>query len=806
MACVLQYLVTLRLMIRLIRQLIHLLIHLFIGDVTGTGVSTLGNAPNVSRQSHTQDIFVSAGGTLSITYVADGDCTLVPKRPRADMTFEHSNDGREITITWNVPADEPGDSTYIGVEAWVYGSVDAENVTQVWDRLHIGKVAGDVKVIGSGTPYPILFTGIQRPDLNPGDTVIINDGDYTDPLDVISVGFTRYPGGTANNYDTPNGVSTEFYTQPVYGSNSVIQTDGDGNNITEQYRKVSKFTTIMASTPLGVVLDRGNDRGSVTLKGNLRGGEGNRDLYGVKVKGVSHIHGPAEFIMEGCDSCAIEFCAHIMDTNPEDYLAVSVNGWLFGDGGHWITEATRGCYYESCMSIGNHRYGAVIGGTRSTSEAALSGENPSKHSAMKRMIHTGACIYSRAERITAGFNIYGARHVDRLNMLCVDSAFFEAGHRERYLTSTSFDNVLNEFSNASFLQVNNAGDDYYDEGLISLNTTSHGYRNEQQNSNMDNTAKNCVLWGKTGYLGGRPMVEATRAAFFNFTIGKNSRVNQSSVESCLLDSIDSDHNNHLMISGAWDYDYSSTDQTVANYFGSRADDNNWAIIPSSADNFFVTSQIEDLTLIEAENAKQSGAHYISRTEEGSTLRSLNVGCANVFATVGEGGAIRDEDTKNRYDGIGANQYVNWLSEIPWIEFRRERQKYSCLANGVTFTGGVGMAADKINPTDYINREGTTPGAPRSTPYIDNIYGKVVAPGSVTLWWRPICAPYRSTTTGYKVYIDNVLVTSAGNELARSATSVPLQNIDPGTRRFNIVVVDPVIGDSGFSNTITLTVT
>lgn len=768
-----------------------------IGNVDGSGTSTLGPAPGVTRKTHSADIFVAAGGVMAVTYVADGTCTLVPKRPRADMTLSRTDDGRELTITWNVPAGEPGDSTYIGVEAWVYGDDTSENVTSLWDRLHIGKVAGDVKTIGVGTSYPVLQNGIERPDVDAGDTIIIKDGTYTDFYDVVNVGYWGGPSGGVTNFTTPNGVSTGVTTVNVIGSDGVTVTG------TEDIKSVDKFTTIMAETPLGVVLDRQHNRRSCSLYGNYRGRDGNREVYGVKIKGIAQRHGPSTFVISGADECAFEFCSIVMDTNPEDYIAATGRTWTFGDGALWDSYANRNCYFENCISIGNHRYGLII---RSTPE---SNERASKHCSFRKMIHTSACSYSNEERIHGGFNFYGARTSERLNLLCVDSAFYEAGHRDRYTfipTTLSYGQGIAPAEHASFLTVNESGDDFYDEGLISLNTTTSGYRLENDNQNIRSSLKNSVFWDKKGSTGSGAMVYISRMDVDNLTVGKSSN---SINESCVRDigfnaSTRASFSKLLMIHGAWDYGYASGDKTISGQGDSS--DGDMCIIPTSATNSTYTGDIAgETTLIGSSNAKSSGAHYISRTEEGSTLRGLDLGCSNVFPQIGVGGQRFLDGDRDRYDGTGGNQYINWLSEAPHLEMRKERQEYSCLANGLQFSGALGMGKAGVNPTDYINRFGTTPSHPLNAPYIDNFYVKALGGGGAIAWWRPVCPAYRSTITGYHLYIDGVEITTNG-PLKKDQTTYTYNTINPGTRAFNIVVIDPTYGNSGFSTTVLVTVT
>jgi len=774
-----------------------------IGDVDGSGTSTLGPAPTITRKTHDHQVFVSAGGVMSVTYVADGDCTLVPKRPRANMTTSRTDDGRELTITWNVPIGEAGDSTYIGCEAWVYGGDTSENVNSLWDILHIGKDPDDIKTIGIDTAYPVLQAGIERPDLDSGDTVIIKDNTEADPtysdfFDVLNVGYWGGTSGGTTNFSTPNGVSTSVRTVNVYGQDGVTITG------TEEIKKVDKFTTIMAETPLGVILDREHDRRGCSMQGNFRGQDGNREVYGVKIKGIAQRHGPETFLLEGVDECAFEFCTLVMDTNPEQFEAKNGRDWYFGDQANWSNIASRSSYFERCMSIGNDRYGAINGKSPEYLPAGT------KHCTFRQMIHTTACGQANIQRIFGGFNHYGARSNDRLNCMVVDSAFYEEGLRPRYTyiaTTASYGQYQAPYEHASFMAVNEVGDDYYDEGLLSLNTTTHGYRTEHDDNSMRSQLKNSVFWDRKGDVGASPMMYVSRMDVDNVTVGKNS---YPVSPSCVNDigfsaSTRASLSQLLMIHGAWDYAHASSDKTISGQ-GDSSDGDMCIIPPSAANSTYAGDIAGETLLIESSNAKSSGAHYISRTEENSTLRDLGIGCPNLFPQVSAGGGFRLDGDRDRYDGSGGFQYVNWLSEAPWIEFRRERQQYSCVANGLLFTGAVGMGKAGVNPTDYINRFGTTPNSPLNCPYIDNFYAKALGGGSVRLWWRPVCPAYRATITGYHLYIDGVKVTTDANPVPKDQTSYTYTGINTGSRNFNIVVIDPTLGNSGFSTTLLVTVT
>ena len=764
-----------------------------IGNIDGSGTTTIGNAPSITRKTHSQDIFVASSSTMSITYVAASACTWVPKRPRADMTVSFTDDGLEMTITWPVPANERGDSTYIGAEAWVYGGDDQEAVTQIWDRLHINKVAGDIKTIGVGTSYPLLQPGIERTDVNAGDTIVINDSTYSDYYDVLNIGYWQDGSNGAINTQTPNGVSDGVDTVDVIGSDGITVTG------TEDIVSITKFTTIMAATPLGAILDRNDFYHASRMYGNYRPGERNgfRAIHGIKIKGIAIRHALSEFSIEHADSCAYEFCHHVSDSNPEDVETKHGEVWRNGDGGQFNATSARNCYFDACWSIGNDRFGLIIG------SGTTYGSSGTKHTTFRRMGHTMACLQPNTQSITQDYTIYGGRSVELLNCIAVDGALFKDGYRAPYSNQSAGPEELRVAEHSAFIATNYTGDDIYYEGIMSLNSTTCGYRCKTDALSIQSTVKNSVFWDKKYGFNSNAMSNAFDTDMINVTLGKNEDVFQG--VSCIYDYDGVSYQGSLLLSGSWDYSYTSENVNAGGY--PSAADVNFGFVPESfGDGSYIASLgTNESTSIEASNAKISGAHYIGYTAPGSTLRENNIGCPDIFATVGTGGNLKLDADLTRYDGLGANQMVNWLAEIPWIEIRRERQAYSCVANGQTFTGNVGISRDGINPTDYLNRFGTTPAHPLNAPMISDIYGKALGSGSVTIWWRPVCAAYRSSITGYHLYIDGIKVTPAGEQEPKESTSFTFTSVNTGTRDFQVVVVDPINGNSGLSRPATVVV-
>ena len=757
-----------------------------IGDVDGAGISTLGDAPTIARKTHSQDIYVSNSATMTITYVASEPCTMLPKGGFEDMVVSYSNDGLEMTLSWTCPANEPGDSYYIGCEVWKYGSDISEATNVLWDRLHVGKISSDIRFIGANTSQLILQNAIDQSDIVAGQTLIINEGVYTNSRDHLNVGYYDNNRGLSGVGLLPNGVQDGVYTVNVIGDDGVTVTG------TEDIVKISKFTTVMAATPCSAIIDRLNRDFGSSLQGNYRDGgtDGFRTVHGIKIKGVALRNCLRGYSMARTDSCAFEWVSVMHDVLPSEYTAATGNPATYQDGASYAIQSTRNCYIDVFNGIHNNRFGAQMGSKEPW------GENASKHTMFRRGFMTTGCVQARVDEIIQTYTGYGARHTRWLNCISIDGALFMAGIERDLPLSKSGKPADSEHT--SFIHTNDGSDDNLADRCLSLNTSMAGYANDSRNDLIKSSLKNSVFWNKRKlnadgqeWFSSRSMVRGEYVDMLNLSIGKNERVNTGFASSALVvESAGMDHDNILVAYPRWNYSY--TDQVL---IGQPALGGNYAFAPETQlPPATYLSSLDQYTTITGNNLKTSGFHYISRIERNSTLAGQNTGCQSLFQTIGRTGKLYLDNDLTVYN-------INHLSRGPWREFRRERKTYNCTTNGITFTGDTGVAKDGIHPTDYINREGTSPDHPLNTPYIDDIYGKALGGGAVTLWWRPVCSAYRSTISGYNIFVDGVNI---GPQL-KSATSIPLTNINPGTRVFEIQVIDAVYGNSGKSRALTITV-
>ena len=758
-----------------------------IGNPTGSGEITLGEAPVITANTD-DDYFVPKGSLMSITFTASSACTLLPKRVNADMTKTYSTDGTQLTISWFVPASMPGDSIYIGCEAHIYGSESTEAISDKYVRVHIGKVAADIHRFGKGTSIEIIQDAIESSAIKSGDTVIIADDVYTNIRDQIGIGYfgNQFAG---SNLVTPNGVDDGVETVPLL--------DYDGNNIGNQtFQKTSKYTTIMAETPYGVIIDRESLSGqgnTIVLTGRARQAstDGFRFTYGIAIRGFAFRHVTQSITLTRTDTCKVEDISFVGDVSNEDYAQASGREPFYGDVGIVAKTSTANCVVQYINAIANTRAGVLYGAGNPSQNAA------SRYSNVKNSMLTLACVRPYAQTISQHFLNYGGRKVDFTNCWAIDGGLFRAGFENNYVNNLP----INTTDHFSFQITNGAGDDMVVDGCLALKDSRSGWNNSSNTQLQSSTVRNCVFFDKFNGYSQDPMLRGGNYTIEKCTLGKNSNFNFQP-GSIYLDNSTVSHDFNLAIYPSWNYIRSASD-TYANGGPTAGQDDNFAFAPRAAADSYMSGLTNFLVISDSE-INASGIKYLGRIEPNTPAGIFGAGCNNIFAEVGDNQIdfINPDYTNyTRHDGYEGRAYLNWMSNAPWRYWLRERREYSHVANGQTFVGGVGVAAPGINPTDYVNRQGTNPNASVNAPYIDDIYGYMDGSTAV-LRWRPVCPAYRSTITGYDILVDGINV--AANQ-DKGLTSFSLSGINSGTRLFNVRVKDSTYGDSYLSRTVTLVV-
>lgn len=751
--------------------------------VPGAGEGTGGGdgdttAPVITRKTHSQEVFVTQGNTLSVTYVSDIPCYWEVKAG-TQFTEVLSADGLEITLSWSVPANQPGDSDYIGVVAWRYGDDTTEVYDEMYDIYHVGKVAGDIKTLGVGTAYTTLQAGIEQ-TANSGDTLIIEDGLYNAATDTLMVGY--YPGGV--NYDTPNGVTTGSDTVNVLGADGVTVTG------TEDIVVIDKFTTIMSRTPLGAVVDRQYKLNSSRLLGNYRAGpyDGFRTTHGISVKGVAFrnlVDSPAT---HRADECHYKWCSMVQDTTSTDFaVEYPLDDPEYQDGSFMGAHSSaRRSTFEGVSAIGNNRFGFLAGRT------APEDENASKYCSIKQAIVTNACSSGWNDSLCQAFTGYGSRHYEFLNCISIDSQLFKDGVG----TEESISGPMTP--NYAFICTNNASDDHYFEGVASINDLRGGIRMNVAANAIYSDIKNAIFWNRDGSSSIDISLEyVERMNLDNITMGRNTDWFANVGSMVAVDDNTVNHNNILIVYPRWD---SVTIDEVIDGSAEVGVDDNFVFIPTGetpAAGYL--ANLNTYYEIDAANVISSGAQYLTRPEPGSAIEGYGIGCMDWFAWMGDSTIAYQDGAPTRHDGAN---YKNWMSRLPMLQFRSERATYSCTRVATEYTGDVGAFAAGVNIIDYINAIGTSPANPVNTPFIEDIYVYLNASNNPVLCWRPLCPAYRLFVSEICIYIDGVETITG---LDRSVFFYELTGLSSGVKSLRVVVKDSVTGDSGLSRAVPVTV-
>jgi hypothetical protein len=756
----------------------------------GEGTVTTGDAPGITRRYNAVvyadpiDVYAVAGTSVAITYIADSACSMFPKMAYEDCVITYDVTGLEMTITRAIPADEPADSWYFGCEVWVYGSDTTEEYSVTYDIVHTGKTAGNVTRYA--TP-PILQDALELLT-TPGDVAVVPANTYTQDRDVITVGYEEYLSSTVNSA-TANGVSStrNLYQNPL-----------DGGEVTGTTEDVTDYTVFMSSRPLGALLDRARRGGGINLNGNIPAPrvnqDGGRETTGIKIKGFGLLDdATAAFYSSSirtqrATSCAIDACYYSSD------LLYTGDAWS-GDGQATQHSGSQNCSMTYGGGIANHRLlNAHTGLT-----------NNAMHS--KFLSTCGATQLFDNLRCQT-FTSYPATNTHWINCIAIDGALYASG-AIKYgggspIQNYAFNCTNGENNNVSykacimfndvrgFIQINSSGDAYGQPDLI---TDCVGFQA------LENTT----------YPGnGFEMLRGGPFAVLRTTFGHNQDYSASGNASIETDGqnregLDSTIDGLLINQPNWDYAV-GFDQVFSGSVDRYSSLLNIGLAgsayPMKADIEAATTGFYEYT---TGTTIADGFEYWMRIEAGSQMETDGVGANNPMCARGLYGV---DPTSQRdgfdtvYDGTNGNPYVNWISRSPWIELRYLWRLYSCNSNGTQFEGEAGWADLGVNPIDYLLRQGTTPDKPVNCPYLEDIYVYADASGQPVIAWRPICPAYRSTITGYDIYIDDVIEVTA---IAKGSTAIALTGVPAGPHTFNVVVKDATYGDSAFSRTVSMTV-
>lgn len=724
-----------------------------IGSPTGGGLITTV-LPNITRKNHEKNVFVAKGASVSITYVADGDCTMMPKWGYEDMTTSYTDDGREMTLTWSCPANEPTDSTPVGVEVFVYGPEDTSDLyLAVWDILHVGKTEADIVPFNSNISIRNNFSGMTSSNA----TLIVPDAVYTRDDDELGL----RDNNRANSLLPVNGKFTE-----------------SGSGTSKTYT-VEENAVIISETPLGAVIDRNGRAGGIVIAGDIP------EFSGYSVTGAARAvalkiksfllknSGRGNIGLIKAEASAIDGCENVQDMRYQE-----LNNFWTGDGACIGQTVNLACSMEYTAAIGNERLLNLFSFTLT---------NAARRSQIKKNMSTQACVQLVNENICQDFSLYGGIDSSLINCIAVDDAFFADGVK-RY--SSGFGPNLN----FSFINTNQANLSTTLSRCMNFNSVKSFFWNNN-NSTLDSTkslAKNCISAIKKTHPSGSGFSAFHRGHYDieNCTLGNYEKyTNYSAFSDVGNDDID----NVLLINMTWDRG------TPDSIMGGNSQPNitNIGVINPPTDISPLISSLDSYySYVDAESA---GLKYWTRAEDGGPAHAAGLGAIDFWCAQGRYGKFVDDNDNTVYNGDGV-PYVNWLQRSPWREKQKARAQYSHTTDdGDVFSGDVGVNAPGVHPVDYFHRKGVSPSNSTVCPYIEDIYHKVLSDGTVRLWWRPVCPAYRGTITGLDFYVDGVRV--AENQDKRY-TRFDIQDLNSGTRAVWIVCRDTTYGDSGHSRKIT----
>lgn len=292
------------------------------------------SAAPVVTLSTSQDAQYSAGQTCTVTFTSTnrGKWRLIASAS-SDVTKTYAANGLSMTIVWNIPAGQRGDSYWFGAEC-----KNEDGQSKAYARVHVGRAA--IRTVGPTSTYADMVAALSGAAA--GTTFILENGTYTNTnFQVLSETPSKKP---------PNGVYSTY-------------TDGSGNT---RYT-VSSFTVIMAQTPCGFVFDGNNtqdyfcvlvgnhgyeqeclDFDIATGAGGFSGAaSGPAVCVGIKVKGVvctnttaSPASQLAPFNSIWTRFTAFEYCGAVTK---------------YGDSVGFNTQKTADCLMENCFETGSSR-------------------------------------------------------------------------------------------------------------------------------------------------------------------------------------------------------------------------------------------------------------------------------------------------------------------------------------------------------------------------------------------------------------------------------------------------------------------
>lgn len=706
-------------------------------------------APVVTVTS-TQDTLPAIGSTVTCTYSSTqpGFWEVASNVPGATIT--ESIDGLSATITF-VPQAYPVCSIYVAARCWNAGGSSIGVA-----RVHPGMRG--VIMVGSGWTYSNLVAAFAavKAFANPGGyAFVVKNGTYT----------------ADNMHMFQNGTSSTQTNLPPCGEYTTNSSGAD------PVYTITRFTTVMAETPFGVIFDgQGTRDTGIELYGNTRretdertgwdfGGEWHLTAAGTQLRGI-HIAGFCTInnMTQGFNSY---YCDHIF---YEYGLCGKVT--QNSSGANISFQNSLDCVMENMHSFGKGRY---------------------KHSSYQSKRLAYRRLFGRFDEFNntephAGLSLYRARYAIAQNGL-----YFDTDQFDEFNTGASQDAGMLAYPATDAYDY---PQDHYTSKILGINNQLGFIENDSRDIT---SGFETFVFKDIGQWYYKP--DASTAGGVGLAL--DGPVNATRVTSVYCDTINADY-------GCWAYRKPQTfnDSIIYkfgySYAGAARANTTFVYNDNSNAVSFVNTTLYDLSYATlalspgggitytnpdyTTDPTTQGMRYPGRIEPGSNYDTLNRGQDNFFKSEGRRGY--NWGMSGDKDEVGDNWLAQSMIELALPLYRAHSHTGPTNTLGTqTLTGNRGGAmTDKLLIDYVISKQG------RDIPFPLSVRIQKVGV-SLRVSWRLFASAYMTNITGWRVYLDGGLAQIA----SPNHHAVDFDGLISGrTYKFRLQAVSSVHGNSGYS--------
>ncbi len=726
--------------------------------------------------------------TVSVTFRNTGGDGYFWKNKGPDAAvITLSQDRKEATLTWNIPATERSDSIYFSV-----GCHNDHGIAIAYDIVHVGKTQVIRCGPSVGNDYPNWR--LAKPNLISGGTCIFEEG--TSNNKDFWIGVTN---GQSNAYMPPSGV---FTTTQVNG---------------ETLRNVTQFTTVMCEKPFGFVFDCAN------LSANE---------YGLMIYGT-----------EDYDQKEKDFDAYLAGllapnvyfpkfntpqfASPAQQCAIAVKGFI-SKGRSIFVQRASWIYAQYCGAItteGNY-FGIYLSGPCKdilTEYCLCDGRGTSQWATYKVKNVIARRMIVRTEEITqngphGGFVAYQVRGGRIQNGYDIGSnsgdfwTVFRDQFNNLFPAQGSFVNPETDFRNDGVIdysldiQFQNCGACDTDRSLFNIDS------NERPNT--DNTV------GFDGLFATEIQIQQSSCALVDQGPVKGSHLYVQKVASLYGNTYSNgpygslffrgfggkqDINKFILADLGYDRTTKNTNNVGRLWYSESIDPQNmtdgyvWNFKGSITENTQFTTQTN--VNYETLNPYTNGYKYAHRMERGSVLYNLGFNRNNFFAVGRSGQFFRDAGFQEQ------------IGNAQWIEqFMYELESFWSIIRPITFTGaknngiaglttgtlawGRNIALAGENWAEYIMKKSKDEPVPY--PYRVMVYKNG---GTLYVDVPPFADLNHGAITAFNIYANGQKIGS----IASSAFGYRNTSLSPGVLYSITVTAQTATAESGHSEPVEITI-